>query len=230
MKKITIAVWALLICLVLVHYFYTPETPEVVTGKISTASYPPGSRPDLTNLWDTLVHEQVFSNESAVLLQLNQFVDKDGTVRCTQLYYAGSVDGEQHVYEAYAYPSGDVLYKDQKLDLPLEGAHPLAICREVTGIDYADLTREKCTIALQTFRNEGERRYDETQGGLRVLSNGSFRPLKEATFPDGARRYAIEIVPGAVQPEENTTAREIPDRLIAFTERDIALADSVVYA
>ncbi|MCK9277684.1 MAG: hypothetical protein M0P22_06315 [Methanoculleus sp.] len=122
MKKIPLIVWIILICLVLVHYFYTPEKPEIVTGamRIDLGEH----QPDLVNLWDALVREQGFANESAILIQLNQFIDKAGVVQCTQMYYTGDVDGERHVYEVYAYPSGNILYKDQKLELPQQGVHP----------------------------------------------------------------------------------------------------------
>jgi hypothetical protein len=228
MKKIPLIVWIILICLVFVHYFYTPEMPEIATGEMRID---PGERqPDLVDLWDALVREQGFANESAVLIQLNQFIDKDGAVQCTQIHYSGYVDGEQHIYEVYTYPDGNVLYKDQKLKFPLQGVHPLAILREVTRIDLADLTRGECNITLKTFRNEVETTYNETHGDLCVLSDSSFRPLKEATFSHGTCWYTIEITPEVAQPEANSTTGIVPDRLILFTEQDIALADTVVYA
>ena len=228
MKKIPLIVWVILICLVFVHYLYTPEKPEIVTGemRIDPGEY----QPDLVNLWDALVREQGFANESARLIQLNQFVDKDGAVQCTQMYYTGDVDGERHVYEVYAYPSGNVLYKDQVLEFPLQGAHPLAIFREATLINFADLTRGECNLTLQTLKHEKERRYNETHGDLCVLSEGSLRPLKEAAFPGDASWYTIEITPEVPQPEGNATTDSVPNRLILFTEQDIALADTVIYA
>jgi len=228
MKKIPLIVWVILICLVFVHYFYTPEKPEIVTGEMRIDL---GERqPDLVNLWDALVHEQGFANESAILIQLNQFVDKDGAVQCTQMYYTGDVDGERHVYEVYAYPSGNVLYKDQVLEFPLQGAHPLAIFREATLINFADLTRGECNLTLQTLKHEKEQRYNETHGDLCVLSEGSLRPLKEAAFSQGTCWYTIEIVPEVVRSEGGPTTEGVPDRLILFTERDIALADTIAYA
>jgi len=227
-KKIPLIVWVILISLVFVHYFYTPEAPEIATGEIKID---PGERqPDLVRLWDALVHEQGFANESAVLIQLNQFIDKGGVVQCTQVYYTGDVDGEQHFYEVYAYPSGNVLYKDQVLEFPLQGAHPLAVFREATLIDFADLTRGECNITFQTFKHEIEREYNETHGDLYVLSGGSFRPLKEVMFPDGACWYTIEIVPEIPQPKGRSAAEGVPDRLILFTKQDIVLAETVVYA
>jgi hypothetical protein len=228
LKKIPVIVWVILICLVFVHYLYTPEKPEIVTGemRIDPGEY----QPDLVNLWDALVRDQGFANESARLIQLNQFVDKDGAVQCTQMYYTGDVDGERHVYEVYAYPSGNVLYKDQVLEFPLQGAHPLAIFREATLINFADLTRGECNLTLQTLKHEKERRYNETHGDLCVLSEGSLRPLKEAAFPGDASWYTIEITPEVVRSEGNATAEGVSDRLILFTEQDIALADTVIYA
>ena len=42
MKKIPLIVWVILICLVFVHYFYTPEKPEIATGAMrSTGSVSP---------------------------------------------------------------------------------------------------------------------------------------------------------------------------------------------
>ena len=230
MKKIPLIVWVILICLVLVHYFYTPEKPEIVTGAMVIDLDPGECQPDLVHLWDALVREQGFANESAILIQLNQFVDKDGVVQCTLARYSGGVDGEQHFYETYAYPSGNVLYKDQILEFPLEGAHPLAVLREATLIDFADLTRGECNITLQTLKHEIEREYNETHGDLYVLSEGLLRPLKEAAFPDGACWYTIEIVTEVPRPEGSSVTGNIPDRLILFTEQDIALADTVVYA
>lgn len=228
MKKIPLIVWVILICLVFVHYFYTPEMPEMATGEMRID---PGERqPDLVNLWDALAREQGFASESAILIQLNQFVDKDGAVQCTQVYYTGDVDGEQHFYEVYAYPSGNVLYKDQILEFPLQGAHPLAIFREVTLIDFADLTRGECNITLQTLKHEIEKEYNETHDDLYVLSEGSLRPLKEAAFPDGTCWYTIEIVPEVPRPEGSSAAGGVPDCLILFTEQDIVLAETVVYA
>ena len=228
MKKIPLIVWIILICLVLVHYFYTPEMPVITTREMRID---PGERqPDLVHLWDALVSEHGFANESAILIQLNQFVDKDGVVQCTQTYYTGDVDGEQHFYKVYVYPGGNVLYKDQVLEFPLQGAHPLAIFREATLIDFADLTRGDRNITLQTLKYEIKREYNETHGDLYILSEGSLRPLKEATFPDGACWYAIEIAPEVLQPEGSSAAGGVPDCLILFTEQDIALADTVVYA
>jgi hypothetical protein len=74
MKKIPLIVWVILICLIFVHYFYTPEKPEIVTGEMRIDLDPGERQPDLVNLWDALVHEQGFANESAILIQLNQFV------------------------------------------------------------------------------------------------------------------------------------------------------------
>ena len=228
MKKIPLTIWIILISLVFVHYFYTPEMPEIATGEMKID---PGERqPDLVDLWDTLVREQGFANESAILIQLNQIVHKDGAVQCTQVYYTGDVDGEQHIYEVYAYPSGNVLYKDQVLEFPPRGAHPLAVFREVNRIDFAGLTRGECNITLQTFKHETMRDYNETHGDLYVLSEGSFRPLKEAAFPEGTCWYTIEIVPEVPQPKGSSTAGSVPDCLILFTEQDIALAETVVYA
>ena len=228
MKKIPLIVWIILICLVLVHYFYTPEKPEIVTGamRIDLGEH----QPDLVNLWDALVREQGFANESAILIQLNQFIDKDGAVQCTRVYYTGDVDEGQHFYEVYAYPGGNALYKDQVLEFPLQGAHPLAIFREATLINFADLTRGECNLTLQTLKHEKERRYNETHGDLCVLSEGSLRPLKEAAFPGDASWYTIEITPEVPQPEGNATTDSVPNRLILFTEQDIALADTVIYA
>ena len=227
MKKIPLIVWVILICLVFVHYFYTPEKPEIATGEMKID--PGKHQPDLVNLWDTLVHEQGFANKSAILIQLNQFIDKDGVVQCTQTYYTGDVDGERHVYEVYTYPSGNVLYKDQVLEFPLQGAHPLAAFREATLIEFADLTRGECNLTLQTLKHEKEQRYNETHGDLCVLSEGSLRPLKEAAFPGDASWYTIEITPEVPQPEGNATTDSAPNRLILFTEQDIALADTVIY-
>ena len=85
-------------------------------------------------------------------------------------------------------------------------------------------------MTLKTFRNEAEMVYNETHGDLRVLSDGSFRPLKEAAFSHGTCWYTIEIVPEVPQPEGNATTDSVPNRLILFTEQDIALADTVIYA
>ena len=230
MKKIPLIVWIILICLVLVHYFYTPDMPEIATGAMVIDLDPGERQPDLMHLWDALVHEQGFANESAVLIQLNQFIDKDGTVQCTQVYYTGDVNGERHFYTVYAYPSGNVLYKDQIFEFTLQGAHPLANFREATLIDFADLTQGDRNITLQTLKYEIKREYNETHGDLYVLSKGSLRPLKGAAFPGGTCWYTIEITPEVPRSEGSSAARGVPDRLIFFTERDIALADTVVYA
>lgn len=230
MKKIPLIVWVILICLVFVHYFYTPEMPEIVTGGMGIDLDPGKRQPDLVILWDALVREQGFANESAILIQLNQFIDKDGEVQYTQVDFTGDVNGEQHAYEVYVYPGGNVFYKDQKYELPLQGMHPLAILREVALIDYANLTHGECNITLQTFKHETERGYNETHGDLCVLSNGSFHPLREAVFSRGTCWYTIEIVPEVMQPDGNTITRGLPDHLIIFTKRDIALADIAIYA
>ena len=227
MKKIPLIVWIILISLVFVHYFYTPEMPEIATGETRIDLDPGERQPDLVDLWDALVREQGFVNESAILIQLSQFVDKDGAVQCTQTYYTGDVDGEQHFYVAYAYPSGNVLYKDQVLESPLQGAHPLAVFREVNLIDFAGLTGGECNITLQTFKHEIEREYNGTHGNLNILSEGSLRSLKEAAFPEGACWYTIEIAPEVPRPEGSSAVDGVPDRLILFTEQDIALADTV---
>ena len=228
MKKIPLIVWVILICLVFVHYFYTPEKPEIVTGEMRID--PREYQPDLVNLWDALVREQGFANESARLIQLNQFVDKDGAVQCTLARYSGDVNGVQRFYEVYAYPSGNVLYKDQKFELPLQGVHPLALLREVNRIDFVDLTRGECNITLRTFKYDIEWKYNETHGDLYILSDGSFRPLKEAVFSGDTFWYTIEITPEVVRSEGGPTTEGVPDRLILFTERDIALADTIAYA
>ena len=230
MKKIPLIVWIILICLVLVHYFYTPDMPKIATGAMVIDLDPEERQPDLVHLWDVLVREQGFANESAVLIQLNQFVDKDGTVQCTQVYYTGDVNGERHFYTVYAYPSGNVLYKDQIFEFPLQGAHPLAIFREATLIDFADLTQGECNITLQTLRHEIRKEYNETHRDLYVLSEGSFRPLNEAAFPNGTCWYTIEIVPEVPRLEGSSAVGGVPDRLILFTEQDIALAETVFYA
>lgn len=230
MKKIPLIIWIILISLVFVHYLYTPEMPEIATGETKINLDPEKCQPDLGDLWDALVREQGFVNESAVLVQLNQFIDKDGTVQCTQARYSGDVNGVQHFYEVYAYPSGNILYKDQILELPLQGAHPLAIFREATQIDFAGLTRGECNITLKTFKHETERGYNETHGDLYALSEGSLRPLKEAAFPDGTCWYTIEIFPEVPRPEGSSTMESVPDCFILFTEQDIALAETVIYA
>lgn len=234
MKKIPlIIIWVILISLVFVHYFYTPEMPEIATGEIKID---PGERqPDLVRLWDALVHEQGFANESAVLLQMNQYIVKNGVIESTHLYFTGKRDGEQYLYEVYAYPEGNISFKSQKFEGPLEGAHPLAILREIDSIDFGALgalSPGESNVTLQTLKHEGEKTYNESYGDLYVFSNGSLRPLKEVTFPHGSCWYTIKITrlnePGVEQPERNTTSKVMSDYIIVFIEQDLALADTVI--
>ncbi len=234
MKKIPLIVWMILICLVLIHYLYTPEKPEVITGEMKIDLDPRESRPDLESLWDALVREQAFSNESAVLLQTNQYIVKNGAAESTHLYFTGKKDGEQYLYEVYAYPEGNISFKSQKFEGLLEGGHPLTILREIDSIDFGALSLGEGNVTLQTLKHEGEKTYNEAQGDLYVLSNGSLRPLKEVAFPHGSCWYTIKITQlkelGVEQSERNTTSEVMSDHIIAFIEQDLALADIVVYA
>ena len=121
MKKRQIVIWSILITLVFVHYFYMPEQPEVTRGAMHISFDSRECRPDLVDLWTTLAQEQAFSNESAVLIQLNLYIDKDGTEQCTELHWNGYEDGEEHAYEVYVHQSGNVYYNDQIFDFPMQG-------------------------------------------------------------------------------------------------------------
>lgn len=237
MKKIPLIVWIILICLVLVHYFYTPEKPEIVTGEMLIDLTHQEAQPNLENLWDTLVREQAFSNESAVLLQMNQYIVKNGVIESTHLYFTGEKDREQYLYEVYAYPEGNISFKSQKFEGPLEGAHPLAILREIDSIDFGALgalSPGESNVTLQTLKHEGEKAYNQSHSDLYAFSNGSLRPLKKVTFPHGSCWYTIKITrlnePGVEQPERNTTSEVISDHIIVFIEQDLALADTVISA
>lgn len=227
MKKISIVVLGVLACLLFVHYFYLPQTPEITRGEISVA---PGSfegRFDLVDLWNALVRGTGVSNESAVLVQLDQRIAENGTVQYTHLYFTGEKDGKPCFYEVAATQEGNVSFKRQPFDHPLQGPHPLALFREVDRIDFAALGSR--TATLQTLRHDGARRYDESSGNICVLSGGSFYPLKEVTFPEGACWNTIEI---ALQNDQggDMPDRDGSDRIIAFVECDLASADDVVYA
>lgn len=227
MKKISIVVLGVLACLLFVHYFYLPETPEITRGEISVAPGSCGGQFCLVDLWNALVRETGVSNESAVLVQLNQRIAENGTVRYTHLYFTGEKDGTPCFYEVAATQDGNVSFKRQPFDHPLQGPHPLALFREVDRIDFAALGSR--TATLQTLRHDGARRYDESSGNICMLSGGSFRPLKEVTFPEGACWNTIEI---SLQKEQggDMPEREGSDHIIAFVERDLAMADDVVYA
>lgn len=230
MKKSQIIIWSILIALVFVHYFYMPEQPEVTRGEIHISFDSRECRPDLIDLWNTLVQEQAFSNESAVLIQLNQYIDKDGTVQYTELHWIGYVDGEEHAYEVYVHQSGNAYYNDQIFDFPVQGVHPLAILREVDRIEFDVLTHGEYSITLTTFKHDGPMTYNRTNGDLYALEDGSLRSLREATFSSEASRHMIEIFPEIGQSDGITTAENIPDRIILFPEQEIARADSVVHA
>lgn len=165
-----------------------------------------------------------------MLIQLNQYIDKDGTVQCTELHWIGYVDGEEHAYEVYVHQSGNVYYNDQVFDFPMQGVHPLAILREIDRIEFDDLTRGEYNITLTTFKDDGPMTYNKTNGDLYAFADGSLRPLKEATFSSEASRHMIEIFPEIGQSGGITTAESIPDRIIIFPEQEIARADSVVHA
>lgn len=230
MKKSQIVIWSILITLVFVHYFYMPEQPEVTRGEMHISFDARECRPDLVDLWNTLAQEQAFSNESAVLIQLNQYIDKDGTVQCTELHWIDYVDGEEHAYEVYVHQSGNVYYNDQIFDFPMQGVHPLAILREVDRIEFDDLIHGEYNITLTTFKHDGPMTYNRTNGDLYAFADGSLRSLREATFSSEASRHMIEIFPEIGQSGEITTAESISDRIILFPEQEIARADSVVHA
>jgi hypothetical protein len=229
MKKSHFIIGGILIALVFIHYFHTPEKPEITEENINFPFYSAEYRPDLVKLWNAIVRDRSFANESAVLLQLNQFVDKDGMIRCTQIYFTATVNGEQHVYEVYAYPGENVIIKDQKLDLPLQGAHPLDILQEVTKVDFVDLAPGDCNTTLKTFKHNRAMTYNKTQGNLYVISDGSLRPLEEVSFSHDTCWYTIEIAPEVEQSEMDTTKKGILNRFIVFTEQDIAFSNHVVY-
>lgn len=229
MNKISIVILGILAFLLFVHYFYLPETPEITRGEINVAPDPFEGPLGLVDLWNTLVMETGVSNESAVLVQLNQRIAENGTVRYTQIYFIGERDGTPCFYEVAAAPDGNVSFKRQPFDHPLQGPHPLTLFREVDGIDFAALSSGSRTAMLQTFRHDGARRYNESSGNICVLSGGSFRPLKEVTFPEGACWNTIEIT------FQNEQGIDMPERagsghLIAFVEYDLAEADDVVSA
>ncbi len=234
MKKSHIIIWSILFALVFVHYFYTPEQPEITKGTMHITFDSRNCRPGLVDLWNTYVQELAFSNESAVLLQLNQYIEKDGTVQCTELFWIGYVDGEEHAYEVRAHQSGNVYYNDQIFDFPMEGIHPLALLREADTIDFANLTRGECNITLKTFQHDGELFgglvYNKTHGDLYALADGSLRPLKEAAFSSENTWYTIEIAPQIPNSTRITTPEGVSDYLILFPEQEIARADSVAYA
>jgi len=227
MKKISIVVLGVLACLLFAHYFYLPEAPEITRGEISTTPGSSGGQFGLVDLWNALVRETGVSNESAVLVQLNQRIAENGTVQYARLYFTGEEDGKPCFYEVAATQGGNVSFKRQPFDHLLRGSHPLSLFREVDRIDFAALGSR--TATLQTLRHDGARRYDESSGNICVLSGGSFRPLKEVAFPEGVCWNTIEITlqkePGGDLPE-----REGSGHLIAFVERDLAMADDVVYA
>jgi hypothetical protein len=228
MNKSRIVILSILLALVFVHYLYIPEQPEITKGTMHIDSRE--CRSGLVDLWNTCIQELAFSNESAVLIQLTQYIDKDRTVQCTELFLIGYVDGEGHAYQIYAPQSGNIYYNDQIFDFPMQGAHPLAILREVDRIEFDDITRGEYNITLTTFKHDGPMTYNKTHGDLYILADGSLRPLKEVAFSSEASWNTIEISPEIGQPDGITTAGNISGHLILFPEQEIARADTVVYA
>lgn len=232
MKKTQLLFWLILICLLLVHYFYVPEMPDIATGEISIDTNTSKHKSDLLAFWDTLVHEMGFDNRSVVLLQLNQYFFEERKAKNTHLLFIGEMDGEQYLYEVYANYDGTISFKSQRFEHPLEGLHPLVILRETDAIDFSTLSPSGGTITLQTLKHEVGRTYNITHGTISVLSDGSFHPLKEVSFPEGLCWYSIEItcVSEPEQSQGDASSEIRSDRIIAFVDHDIALATSVMYS
>lgn len=234
MKKIQLLFWLILTCLLLVHYFYVPEMPEIATGEISIDPNTSKHKSDLWVFWNTLVHEMGFDNRSVVLLQLSQYILEDRTAKNTHLLFIGEMNGERYLYEVYANYNGTISFKSQRFDYPLEGLHPLVLLREIDVIDFSTLSPIGGTITLQTLKHEVGRTYNITHDNISVLSDGSFHPLKEVSFPEGLCWYSIEITcvrePEAEQSQGDASSEILSDRIIAFVDHDIALATSVIYS
>lgn len=234
MKKIQLLFWLILTCLLLVHYFYVPEMPDIATGEMSIDTNTSKHQSDLVFFWDTLVHELGFDNRSVVLLQLNQYFLEDRKAKNTHLLFIGEIDGERYLNEVYANYNGTISFKSQRFDYPLEGLHPLVLLREIDVIDFSTLSPIGGTITLQTLKHEVGRTYNITHDNISVLSDGSFYPLKEVSFPEGLCWYSVEITwlwePEAELSPGNATSEIMSNRIIAFVDHDIALATSVIYS
>ncbi|MCK9306842.1 MAG: hypothetical protein M0P17_04875 [Methanoculleus sp.] len=210
------------------HFFVLPESPDVTRIENATHLDSPAYNPAVLDLWGIAVERTCVENESAVLLQLEVDIAGDGAIRLIWLFFYGVEDSEQYAYEAYVGPGGTVSVKSQKFDLPVEGRHPLAILEEIDDIALEDLSfRDRGMTLLASVNAYGDR-YNETQGRLYEVSNGVFRPVKEATFGPDAHWYTITITPHR-DAEPPSTGKGLPDCVIALTRQDLGAADSVVY-
>ncbi len=210
------------------HFFVLPEAPDVTRIENATYLESPAYNPAVLDLWDIAVEGTGVENESAVLRRLEVDLAGDGAVRVIWLFFYGVEDGEQHAYEVYVGPGGIVAVKSQKLEFPVQGAHPLALLREIDGIVFDDIPFRERGMRLLVSVNAYGGQYDETRGRLYEVSNGGFRPVKKVTFGPDAYWYTITITPHRGT-EPPASGAELPDCMIVFTRQDIAAAESVIY-
>jgi len=226
MKPLLAVIVGITIIYACIHFFVLPEAPDVTRSENITHLESPAYNPAVLGLWEVAVGVTSVENESAVLRQLEVNVAGDGAVRVIWLYFYGEEGGEQHAYEVYVGPGSTVSAKSQRFNHTVQGAHPLALLREVDAIALEDIPFREQGMTILLSPNAYGDQYNETRGSLYEVSDGVFCPVKEVTFGTDARWYTITITPHRESPP---SPGELPDCIIAFTRQDTAAAECVVY-
>lgn len=230
------------VAFVVARAYYLPEQQAIVhyNREVSVSTVP--FDPPLAGLWDAASREIPFSNESATLHTLHLDIAANGSVESIDLTFSAR-HGDVPWFEVAAVsPDGKVQLASEEMKLPEgvpfpEGPHPLEYLTAADAICFRDFAPTERGYTLFTSRWSGEKTYDDTFGNIYALGNGTLVPLREVAFGADAMWYTLEINPRPERVElpgeraESVVPNEVnPRAYIIFAERDLAVAERVLYA
>ena len=187
--------------------------------------------PPFIEIWEAMVGEIPFENETAKSPMLVMDFDANGSFTYIQFAFFADMEGEPWVHSAFVLQNGSTYLSSQRLDHRPPHAHPLGVLAAVDDIPFDELSYGK-GMSLKVFYHEQNRTYDDTYNNIYAIENGTLRPLEFISFATPEVWNTIEIYPRDL-PDENRTPIAIdedPRALVVFGPREIALAERVAYA
>ena len=227
---------ALGIAVVVIFVFWRASyvPPDYETIHYETVPVLPVERynPPFIEIWEAMVGEIPFENETAKSPMLVMDFDANGSFTYIQFAFFADMEGEPWVHSAFVLQNGSAYLSSQRLDHRPPHAHPLGVLAAVDEIPFDQISYGKKGMSLKVFYHEQNRTYDDTYRNIYAIENGTLRPLEFISFATPEVWNTIEIYPRD-PPDENRTPIAIdedPRALVVFGPREIALAERVAYA
>ncbi|ABN57680.1 MULTISPECIES: hypothetical protein [Methanoculleus] len=192
--------------------------------------------PPLIEIWEAMEEQIPFDNQTARLMLFDMRFDANGSLNVIQFSFTADMEGEPWAHSAFVLRNGSTYLSSQRIDFSASGPHPLGALTAVDSIPFDEVPYGKRGVNLNIFCHEENRTYNDTYGNIYAALDGTLRPLKEISFATPEVWHTVEIYPfpepAEIDPNDNRTSRridEIPEALVIFAPREIALAERVVY-